>query len=87
MTINDLGVRPDEMAFWNRWTLGLDFGPGNAGLWTEISGNLGPKTHKIGCIHVLILDLTQRKKGTKTVPLGNFCYKWYPFFEGALFFL
>ncbi len=25
------------MAFWNRWTLGLDFGPGNAGLWTEIS--------------------------------------------------
>ncbi len=24
-------------AFWNRWTLGLDFGPGNAGLWTDIS--------------------------------------------------
>ncbi len=44
-------------AFWNRWTLDLCFGPGNAGLWTEISGNLGPKTHKICCIHVLILDL------------------------------
>ncbi len=29
---------------------------------------------------------TQRKKGTKTVPLGYYCYKWYPFFEGALFF-
>ncbi len=24
-------------AFWNRWTLGLDFGPGNTGLWTEVS--------------------------------------------------
>ena len=24
-------------AFWNRWTMDLDFGPGNAGLWTEIS--------------------------------------------------
>ncbi len=24
-------------AFWNRWTLDLCFGPGNAGLWTEIS--------------------------------------------------
>ncbi len=23
-------------AFWNRWTLGLDFGPRNARLWTEI---------------------------------------------------
>ncbi len=46
-----------QTAFWNRWTLALDFGPGNAGLWTEISGNLGPKTHKICCIHVLILDL------------------------------
>ena len=29
---------------------------------------------------------TQRKKGTKTVPLGYYCYKWYPFFKGALFF-
>ena len=28
---------------------------------------------------------TQRKKGTKTVPLGYFCYKWYPFFKGVLF--
>ncbi len=34
-------------AFWNHWTLSLDFGPGNAGLWTKFSGNLGPKTHKI----------------------------------------
>ncbi len=25
---------------------GLCFGPGNAGLWTDISGNIGPKTHK-----------------------------------------
>ncbi len=46
-----------HLAFWNRWTLGLDFGPGNAGLWTDISGNIGPKTHKISCIHVLFLDL------------------------------
>ncbi len=23
---------------------------------------------------------TQRTKGTKTVPLGYYCYKWYPFF-------
>ena len=30
---------------------------------------------------------TQRKKGTKTVPFGYYCYKWYPFFKGALFFL
>ncbi len=44
-------------AFWNRWTLGLDLGLGNAGLWTDISGNISPKTHKICCIHVLILDL------------------------------
>ncbi len=29
---------------------------------------------------------TQRKKGTKTVPLGYYCYKWYPFYKGALFF-
>ena len=33
-------------AFWNRWTLALDFGPGNAGLWTEISAE---NTHKICC--------------------------------------
>ena len=39
-------------AFWNRWTLGLDLGLGNAGPWTDISGNIGPKTHKICCIHV-----------------------------------
>ncbi len=45
-------------AFWNRWTLGLDFGLGNAGLWTDIlvqkvgwcvfwadiSGNIGPES-------------------------------------------
>ena len=31
-------------------------------------------------------NYTQRKKGTKTVPLGHYCYKWYPFFKGALFF-
>ncbi len=31
---------------------------------------------------------TQRKKGTKTVPLGHYCYKWYPFFQrGTLFYL
>ena len=23
------------MAFWNRWTLGLDFKPRNAGLWAD----------------------------------------------------
>ncbi len=28
----------NSTAFWNRWTLGLDFGLGNAGLWTDISG-------------------------------------------------
>ncbi len=26
---------------------------------------------------------TQRKKGTKTVPLGYYRFKWYPFFKGA----
>ncbi len=26
-----------EKAFWNRWTLGMDFGLGNAGLWSDIS--------------------------------------------------
>ncbi len=31
-------------AFWNRWTLDLDFGPRNAGLWIEISA---PKTRKM----------------------------------------
>ncbi len=30
-------VLPQLRAFWNRWTLDLCFGPGNAGLWTEIS--------------------------------------------------
>ena len=34
----------DILEFWNRWTLGLDLGPGNAGLWTEISTQ---KTNKI----------------------------------------
>ncbi len=29
-----------NLALWNRWTLGLDPGPGNAGLWTDISGNI-----------------------------------------------
>ncbi len=29
---------------------------------------------------------THRKKGTKTVPLGYYFYKWYPFYKGALFF-
>ncbi len=27
-------------------------GPGNAGLWTEISGNIGPKTHKICNLYI-----------------------------------
>ena len=27
---------PPRPAFRNRWTLGLDFGPRNAGIWTEI---------------------------------------------------
>ncbi len=65
-----------QLAFWNRWTLGLDFGLGNAGLWTQISGNLGPKTHKIYCIHALILDLCvsclrnldSNNKSTCTIP-------------------
>ena len=40
----------------NRWTLGLDFGPRNAGLWTEISGNISAQKHtKLAA--VLILDL------------------------------
>ncbi len=32
-------------------------------------------------------DPTLRKKGTKTVPLGYYRYKWYSFLKGALFFL
>ncbi len=28
-----------EGAFWNTWTLDLDFGHGNAGLWTDIGGS------------------------------------------------
>ncbi len=51
------GHTKSKWAFWNRWTLGLDFGLGNAGLWTDISGNIGPKTHKSCWIHVLIMDL------------------------------
>ncbi len=38
------------------------------------------------CSHTPLVTHTQRKKGTKTVPLGYYCYKWYPFFNGALFF-
>ena len=57
-----VSIFPD-WAFWNRWTLDLCFGSGNAGLLTEISGNLGPKTHKIWCIHVLILDLCVLRLG------------------------
>ena len=26
---------------------------------------------------------TQRKKSTKMVPLGYYCYKWYPFFNSS----
>ena len=37
-------------------------------------------------IFIQVVIYTQRKKGTKTVPLGYYCYKWYPFFKGALFF-
>ena len=32
-----ISLRPPLRAFWNRWTLGLDSGPDNAGLWTDIS--------------------------------------------------
>ena len=32
-------------------------------------------------------NYTQKQKGTKTVPMGYYCYKWYPFFKGALFSL
>ena len=28
-----------------------------------------------------------QNKGTETVSLGYFCYKWYPFIKGELFFL
>ena len=44
-TARHISVWLVRTAFWNRWTLGLDFGPVNAGLWTDISGNIGPKTH------------------------------------------
>ena len=30
--------------------------------------------------------MPSEKNGTKTVPLGYFCYKWYPIFKGALFY-
>ena len=30
--------------------------------------------------------MTSEKKGTKTVPMGYYCYKRYPFFKGVLFF-
>ncbi len=33
------------------------------------------------------LIITERKKRTKTVPLGYYCYKWYPFPQGHSFFL
>ena len=29
---------------------------------------------------------THRKKGTKTVPLGCYCYKQHPFFQRGAFF-
>ncbi len=62
-------------AFWNLWTLGLDFGPGNAGL--AISAQ--KQTHKICCIHVLILDLcVSRLRILETVEdlLENFVCFW-----------
>ncbi len=33
------------------------------------------------------VPLPLRKNGTKTVPLGYYCYKWYPFSKRYSFFL
>ena len=38
------------------------------------------------CSYICIsrFGIHSEKKGTKTVPLGYYCHKWYPFFKGAI---
>ncbi len=54
------------MEFWNRWTLDLDFGPGNAGLWTGISA----QKHTPGAIRGSV----QSKRSHLGQWLPDMCY-------------
>ncbi len=65
-----LKISYSSAAFWNRWTLDLHFGPGNAELWTEISAQKHTKFAAIYGAQISTADSSTKPSGLPALGLS-----------------